>query len=103
MVRTAISCIPSIRPSPTIIAAVRAEWPDRKPLSPCVAAEDFQEGGWTLDDAIAPPVATVLAPSRFLRVPIATTERLAATNAALAPDARRHADVEPAPAKTDGR
>jgi hypothetical protein len=41
-------------------------------------------GGIPLIDAIAPPATIVLAPSRFLRIPIATMERLAATNANVA-------------------
>jgi 2,4-dienoyl-CoA reductase-like NADH-dependent reductase (Old Yellow Enzyme family) len=42
-----------IRLTLRIVDAVRANWPDNKPLSLRMAAEDFQEGGWTLEDAIA--------------------------------------------------
>jgi hypothetical protein len=50
--------------------------------------EAARVGSWTggvpLIDAIAPPAATVLQPSRFLRVPVSTMDRLASTNAVLA-------------------
>jgi 2,4-dienoyl-CoA reductase-like NADH-dependent reductase (Old Yellow Enzyme family) len=42
-----------IRLTLKIIAAVRANWPDHKPLSLRMAIEDFQEGGWTTEDAVA--------------------------------------------------
>jgi 2,4-dienoyl-CoA reductase-like NADH-dependent reductase (Old Yellow Enzyme family) len=42
-----------IRLALRIVDTVRANWPDHKPLSLRMAAEDFQDGGWTLEDATA--------------------------------------------------
>ncbi len=36
-----------------VFAAVRAAWPEHKPLGIRISATDFVEGGWTLEDSIA--------------------------------------------------
>jgi anthraniloyl-CoA monooxygenase len=35
-----------------VLRAVRAAWPDGKPLSVALQAADYKEGGWTVEDAI---------------------------------------------------
>jgi len=69
--RTAISCINSSRRSPTgaddeyggslesrmrfpleVFAAVRAVWPEDRPLGVRLSATDWVDGGWTIDDTI---------------------------------------------------
>ena len=35
-----------------VFDAVRAVWPERKPLGMRVSATDWAEGGWTLDDSV---------------------------------------------------
>jgi 2,4-dienoyl-CoA reductase-like NADH-dependent reductase (Old Yellow Enzyme family) len=41
-----------------VVDAVRATWPDRKPLAVRLSATDWAEGGWALDDTVE--VATAL-------------------------------------------
>lgn len=36
-----------------VIEAVRAVWPDDKPLFVRISATDWQEGGWTVEDSVA--------------------------------------------------
>lgn len=43
-----------------VVSAVRAVWPEDKPLSVRISAVDGVEGGWTLDDSVA--LARVLKP-----------------------------------------
>lgn len=37
----------------TVVAAVRAAWPDEKPLSVRISAVDGLEGGWEIEDSVA--------------------------------------------------
>ena len=36
-----------------VVAAVRAVWPERLPISVRLSATDWTEGGWTVDDTVA--------------------------------------------------